>query len=101
MKKIDKSVADAYYREKNKYILLFLSIWFVVSFGVVLFADSLQFEVPILGFPFHYFMGAQGSILTFIILLFINAKVSDRIDQKYGIDESANEQISYGKTVDH
>ncbi len=94
-------MADAYSREKNKYIVIFLSIWLVVSFGVVLFAESLQFQVPVLGFPFHYFMGAQGSILTFIILLFINAKVSDRIDQKYGIDEEANEQLSYGKTADH
>ncbi|RKL66108.1 hypothetical protein CR203_17615 [Salipaludibacillus neizhouensis] len=101
MKKIDKAVADAYSREKNKYTIIYLCIWFSVSFGVVLFADSLQFEMPILGFPFHYFMGAQGAVVTFIILLFVNAKVSDHIDVKYGIDEGANEQISSGKTLDH
>ncbi|TMW72447.1 DUF4212 domain-containing protein [Alteribacter natronophilus] len=101
MKKIDKKTADAYYREKNKYIVIFLTIWFLVSYGVVLFADRLQFEMPLLGFPFHYWMGAQGSVLTFILLLFISAKVSDRIDRKYGIDEGENEKISYGKTADH
>jgi uncharacterized membrane protein len=46
-------------------------------------------------------MGAQGAIIIFIILLFINAKVSDSIDKKYGIDESKNESLSYGKTLDH
>ncbi|CAG9620170.1 DUF4212 domain-containing protein [Sutcliffiella rhizosphaerae] len=100
MKKIDKSVADAYFREKNMYIMIYLAIWLIVSFGVVLFAESLQFTI-FGGFPFHYYMGAQGSILVFIILLFVNAKVSDRIDQKYGIDEEANEALSAGKTFDH
>jgi uncharacterized membrane protein len=41
------------------------------------------------------------SIITFIILLFVNAKVSDKIDAKYGIDEKANEVLSAGKTLDH
>jgi putative solute:sodium symporter small subunit len=100
MKKIDKATADRYSREKNRYTVLYLLVWFVASFGVVLFAESLS-TVTLNGFPFHYFMGAQGAILIFIILLFVNAKVSDQIDKKYGIDESKNEQISYGKTLDH
>ena len=100
MKKIDKSVADAYFREKNMFIMIYLVIWLGVSFGIALFAESLQFTI-FGGFPFHYFMGAQGSIVVFIILLFVNAKVSDRIDKKYGIDENANEVLSAGKTLDH
>ncbi|WP_246944386.1 DUF4212 domain-containing protein [Bacillus pinisoli] len=100
MKKIDKSVADAYFREKTRNIIIYLIIWFIVSFGVVLFAEPLS-NFTFLGFPFHYYMGAQGSILTFIILLFVNAKVSDKIDQKYGIDEAQNEMLSAGKSLDH
>lgn len=46
-------------------------------------------------------MGAQGAVLTFIILLFVNAKMGDAIDRKYGIDENKNEQISSGKVLDH
>ncbi|WP_100333039.1 DUF4212 domain-containing protein [Bacillus alkalisoli] len=101
MKKIDKTVADAYYREKNKYIAAYLIIWFIASYGVVLFAESLQFTIPGLAFPFHYYMGAQGAILIFIVLLFVNAKVSDKIDRKYGIDDKVNESLSAGKTFDH
>ncbi|WP_078378647.1 DUF4212 domain-containing protein [Sutcliffiella halmapala] len=100
MRKIEKSVADVYYREKTRNIIIYLAIWFVVSFGIVLFAESLQFTI-FGGFPFHYYMGAQGSILVFIVLLFVNAKVSDKIDQKYGIDEKTNEQLSSGKTLEH
>lgn len=100
MKKIDKSVADQYFREKNRFMILYFVIWFIVSYGVVLFAETLS-NITINGFPFHYFMGAQGAVLTFIILLFVNAKVSDRIDKKYGIDEAENVKLSQGKTVDH
>ncbi|MBD8069466.1 DUF4212 domain-containing protein [Bacillus sp. PS06] len=100
MKKIEKNIADAYFRERTRNIIIYLIIWFVVSFGVVFFAEGLS-DFSINGFPFHYFMGAQGAVVIFIVLLFINAKVSDNIDRKYGIDESKNEQISSGKVLDH
>jgi putative solute:sodium symporter small subunit len=100
VRKIDKEIADRYFREKNRYIIIYFIVWFIVSYGVVLFAEPLS-KFTINGFPFHYFMGAQGAVITFIILLFINAKVGDHIDKKYGIDEKKNEQISTGKAFDH
>ena len=100
MKKIDKKIADAYFREKNTYMVIFFVIWFIVSYCVVAFADSLN-DIQILGFPFHYFMGAIGALTTFIILLFINAIVGDRIDRKYGIDEKRNEDIGSGSVSEH
>ncbi|MFC0272342.1 DUF4212 domain-containing protein [Metabacillus herbersteinensis] len=100
MKKIDKQVADAYFKERTRNIVIYLVIWLVVSYGVVLFAEPLS-TFTINGLPFHYFMGAQGAVVVFILLLFINAKVSDQIDRKYGIDENKNEQLSAGKTLDH
>jgi putative solute:sodium symporter small subunit len=100
VKKIDKEKADRYFREKNRNMIIYFIIWFIVSFGVVMFAEPLS-EFSINGFPFHYFMGAQGAVITFIILLFVNAKLGDRIDKKYGIDEDKNEQISSGKVLDH
>lgn len=100
MKKIDKEIADRYFREKNRNIIIYFIFWFIVSYGVVLFAEPLS-HISILGFPLHYYMGAQGAVITFIILLFVNAKMGDKIDQKYGIDESTNEQISSGTTLDH
>ncbi|AQQ53101.1 DUF4212 domain-containing protein [Planococcus lenghuensis] len=85
MRKIDKKDADAYFRLRTTLIAVYLLIGFLVSFGVVFFARGLS-DITINGFPFHYFMGAQGAILTFILLLFINAIVSDRIDKKFGIE---------------
>jgi putative solute:sodium symporter small subunit len=100
VKKIDKEKADSYFREKNRNMIIYFIIWFAVSYGVVLFAEPLS-SFTINGFPFHYFMGAQGAVITFIILLFVNAKLGDKIDKKYGIDEDKNIQISSGKVLDH
>lgn len=100
LKKIDKKIADSYFREKTRNMIIYFIVWFIVSFGVVLMAEPLS-EITINGFPFHYFMGAQGAVITFIILLFVNAKLDDSIDRKYGIDEEKNKQISSGKVLDH
>ncbi|OEH84914.1 hypothetical protein BHU72_06900 [Desulfuribacillus stibiiarsenatis] len=100
MRKIDKEVADAYYRKRVTHIVVYLTIWFVVSFGVVMFAEPLS-KYTINGMPFHYFMGAQGSLLVFVVLLFVNAVRSDQVDREFGIDEEANERLGSGKAIDH
>lgn len=86
LRKIDKKDADAYFRIRTTLVVIYLLIGFSASFGVVFFAEELSgFSVN--GFPFHYFMGAQGAVLIFILLLFINAIVNDRIDKKFGLDQ--------------
>ncbi|UOQ45918.1 DUF4212 domain-containing protein [Halobacillus salinarum] len=92
MRKIDPDKANAYYRIRTTLICVYLSIGFLVSFVVVFFARALS-SFSIMGIPFHYYMGSQGAILTFIILLFVNAKVSDMIDKRFGITpEQMNEK---------
>ena len=100
MKKIDKKVADAYFREKNRYMFVYFALWFLVSYVMVALADSLT-EIQFLGFPFHYFMGAIGALFTFIVLLFVNAIVGVKIDKKYGIDEARNEELGAKNMIDH
>ena len=100
MKKIDKKVADAYFREKNRYMFVYFALWFLVSYVMVALADSLT-EIQFLGFPFHYFMGAIGALFTFIVLLFANAIVGDKIDKKYGIDDERNKEIGAKNMVEH
>lgn len=99
MKKVDKKVADAYFRERVGWIIFFFIIWFIVSYGIVFFAESLT-GFKILGAPFHYYMGSQGTILVFIVLLFANAIVSGKIDKKYGINEERNEKIGREQEID-
>ncbi|OEH93334.1 DUF4212 domain-containing protein [Bacillus solimangrovi] len=100
MRKIDKAKADAYFRARTISILIYLAIGMIFSFGIAINAETL-FNMTVNGMPLPYFMGAQGAIVLFIVLLFVNAIVSDAIDRKFGIDESKNESISSGSTLDH
>jgi putative solute:sodium symporter small subunit len=99
MRKIDKEKADAFFKEKNRYTFIYLVVWFLASYAVVLFAEFFA-NFTFNGFPFHYYMGAQGSIVIFIILLFINAVASDKLEQKYGIQQSKKQTVSNTKTLD-
>ncbi|MFB5662724.1 DUF4212 domain-containing protein [Alteribacillus sp. HJP-4] len=100
MKKVDKATADAYFKARTRLIVIFLSIGFLVSFGVVAFAEFFS-QFKFMGVEFHYYMGSQGAVVVFIICLFLNAILSDKIDKKFGIDDEANSRISGGKTADH
>lgn len=89
MRKLDKEKAEAYYRAKKKQLIAYFIVWFLVSYGVVAFAEFFA-QFTFNGFPFHYYMGAQGAVLVFIALLFINAVMSDKLDQKYGIQQQGS-----------
>ncbi|GAK12495.1 DUF4212 domain-containing protein [Geomicrobium sp. JCM 19039] len=101
MIKVSNKDAENYYKIRIVMIVSFLVIAFTVSFGVALFAEFFS-QFSFMGMPLHYYMGAQGSVLVFIVLLILNAVLNDRLDAKYGVDDSENERIvaSSGRTLD-
>lgn len=79
----------AYWRQNVKYLAILLSIWFVVSFGFgVLLVEPLNsFTVPGTGFPLGFWFAQQGSIVTFVILIFVYVWLMNRLDRKYDVYE--------------
>jgi len=65
---------------------LVLVIWALVSYGAALIAGWLN-KIVIFGFPLGYYMGSQGSLIVFILLLVFYAKSMNEIDKKYGVEE--------------
>lgn len=82
-----QGAAAAYWRENIRILLSLLVIWFVVSFGCsILFVDQLdQFEF--FGFPLGFWFAQQGSIYTFLILIFVYIGMMNRLDRKYNVQE--------------
>jgi cation/acetate symporter len=56
-----------------------LVVWFIASFGVVFFANSLQQVVA--GWPVSYWFAAQGSVLVFIGVVAVFAWFANRRDR--------------------
>lgn len=83
---VNKADLEAYHKTNLMYIYIFTIIWFVVSLGGIMVVSALN-EIKFLGFPFGYYLGAQGSVLVFIIEIFAYSKLMDNLDKKYGFDE--------------
>jgi putative solute:sodium symporter small subunit len=78
--------AKAYWRENQRLIVILLAIWFAVSFIPVLLIDQFN-AITFLEFPFGYYMGAQGSLIVFVIEIFYYAYAMNKMDEKYGLSD--------------
>jgi putative solute:sodium symporter small subunit len=65
-----------------------LAVWFVVGFVVTWFARDLDF--PFFGWPFSFWVAAQGGMLVFVALLAVYATCMARLDRRLA-DEAADE----------
>ena len=63
-----------------------LAIWFVVTFVIGWYARELQ-SITFLGFPLPFYMGAQGALLIYLILVGYYAYCMDKLDREYGVQE--------------
>ena len=76
------------------------AIWFVVVFGPVtltrLAPDVMTSQMPVLGFPLHYFLVAIGAPTGALLLSFWYARKRDALDQKYGVDHQTTEETGRG-----
>ena len=64
-------------------------VWFVVTFAAIFFSPDLN-RIVILGFPLGYYMGAQGSLIVFVILIFNYAFRMNKADVDYGVEEETD-----------
>lgn len=79
--------AKAYWKENLRYLLLLLSIWFLVSYGAgILFKEALD-TIKLGGFKLGFWFAQQGSIYVFVILIFIYVRLMNKLDKKYGYNE--------------
>jgi putative solute:sodium symporter small subunit len=84
---MDEQQARAYWQENIRTIMQLLTVWFIVSYGFgVLFVDLLD-TIAIGGFKLGFWFAQQGSMYTFLILIFVYAKRMNTIDEKYDVNE--------------
>jgi putative solute:sodium symporter small subunit len=82
----NKSNAKAYWKENITYLLILLTIWFVVSFGAgILFKDTLN-SIKIGGFKLGFWFAQQGAMYVFVVLIFVYVRLMNKLDKKYGYD---------------
>ena len=75
-----------YWRANLRILLILLSVWFGVSFGLgILLVEPLN-TFRLGGFPVGFWFSQQGAIYVFIVLIWLYARWMDRIDREHGVD---------------
>ena len=75
-----------HYWQKNLRITsLLLAIWFVVTFVVGYFARDLNFTF--FGWPFSFWVGAQGALIVYVLIIWFYARYMNKLDQEHGVAE--------------
>lgn len=79
----------AYWHTNLRVTTVLLLLWFIVTFVASYFARELN-SIEIFGFPLGFYMGAQGSLFIYLLIVWYYARFMNKLDKKYGIaDEDA------------
>ena len=75
------------YWRKNLFITaILLAIWFVATFVEAWYARELN-NYSFLGFPLGFYMSAQGSLIIYVVIIWVYAKYMEKLDKEYNVDE--------------
>jgi putative solute:sodium symporter small subunit len=83
----NKEKMTEYWKKNVRILGILLAVWFACSylFGIVL-VNQLN-AIKIGGFKVGFWFAQQGSIYTFIVLIFVYVVLMNRLDKEYGVRE--------------
>jgi putative solute:sodium symporter small subunit len=75
----------AYWRATLRKTAMLLVIWFVVTYVVGFYARELSFDF--FGWPFAFWVGAQGSLVAYVLIIWYYARSMNKMDEEFGVAE--------------
>jgi putative solute:sodium symporter small subunit len=75
-----------YWRKNLNLTLVLLAVWFVVTFVMSYFARPLA-EINFFGWPLSFYMGAQGSLIVYVVMIWYYARKMHQYDVEHGVEE--------------
>lgn len=74
-----------YWRSTLRLTAALFTLWLAVTFGIAYFARELDFTF--FGWPFSFWTAAQGSLIVYVLIIWIYARRMDTLDRAHGIVE--------------
>ena len=75
--------ARDYWRRNLRITGILLVIWFVVTFVASYYARELD-RLTFFGFPLGFYMGAQGALIVYALIIAFYAWYMNRLDREFG-----------------
>ncbi len=74
-----------YWRKNLRVTALLMGIWFVVTFVVAYWARQISFSF--FGWPFSFWVGAQGALVVYVLIICYYASYMNKLDREHGVAE--------------
>ncbi len=78
---------ERYWKANRNLIVLLLAIWALVSFGFAILLARPLASVTVGSLPMGFWWAQQGSMIVFVVLIFVYARRMDTLDERYDVDE--------------
>jgi len=78
-----------YWSRNLRLTAVLLAIWFVATFVVGWFARELN-AIEIIG-PLGFYMGAQGSLIIYVLIIWYYGRYMNNLDKEYGVHEGEDD----------
>jgi putative solute:sodium symporter small subunit len=75
-----------YWRRNLNLTIVLLVIWFVSTFVMGFFARELA-TINFFGWPLSFYMAAQGSLIIYLVIIWVYARKMKQLDEEYGVAE--------------
>ena len=84
---MDQKNRDSYWRANVRLITILLSIWALVSLGASILLAGPLYNIQFGNVPLSFWFAQQGSIITFVCLIFVYCFQMDKIDRDHNVNE--------------
>lgn len=81
---IDNAARQRHWAKSRNLTVIVLVIWFIFGYIIPANAKGLN-ELSFLGFPLGYYFCVQGSLLVFVLLIFFQNFMQDKIDDEANV----------------
>lgn len=78
-----------YWRKNVTVTIVLIAIWAFVTYVVGFYARELSFNF--FGWPFSFWVGAQGALVVYVAIIGFYAWYMNRLDNEYGVAEGEDE----------
>ena len=78
-----------YWRKNVRMTAILLTIWAIVTYVVGFYARELTFNF--FGWPFSFWVGAQGALIIYVLIIWYYAWYMNKLDIEYGVAEDGEQ----------
>ncbi len=77
----------AYWKANIRLVIMHLIVWAVVSYGFGIILRPMLSGIPVGGTDLGFWFAQQGSMIVFIVQIFVYAAQMNKLDIQHGVQE--------------